>query len=428
MLINPAKGFDASLHLPGDKSIAHRLVLISLLLKGSLDISNLPEGSDVLTSLSLVEKLGIKVTRKSDRLLLSNADLAPVQENQFCELDCMNSGTSARLLAGILAAKPGSYVITGDESLRRRPMLRVVTPLASMGAEISCTSDGTLPILISGKKNLHAIQYNNQVGSAQIKSAVLLAGLSASGITQVQETRSSRDHTERLLKKLGAEINVSDGRTSIEGPVSLQGSYSFSIPGDISSAAFFLVAAALFPGSRLEVIDVCLNPGRIKFLEVLRRMGAAVEIKVSENDWEPRGTVTIKGGPLKGTNIGAEEIPALVDELPVLAVAMAFAQGNSRVTGASELRHKESDRIANLVSQFRKTGISCQEHTDGFSITGSDEILVQAELDPNNDHRLAMAFAILACRSTNGQILKNPDCVKISFPDFFTRLKSFIHG
>lgn len=424
MLIRPVTGFNGSLCLPGDKSISHRLVLISLLLDGSLNLGNLAGGADVLTSLNLVEKLGVTISHDADRVLLSKKVAAHHDDKSAIELDCRNSGTTARLLAAILAARPGQYRLIGDKSLSSRPMGRVVEPLARMGAAIECEGGSTLPMLVTGRDHLEPIEFTNRVGSAQVKSAILLAGLRARGETRILEPLPSRDHTERLLLQLGAGISVSDGDIRLAGPFELSGDHSFDIPGDISSGAFFLAAAAIFPGSCVEIKNVSLNPGRIRFLEVLRRMGAEVSVKPANTAWEPCGSVTVAGRQLISTVIGAEDIPALVDELPVLAVAMAFAQGRSLVTGATELRHKESDRIGNLITQFRKAGIICEEFADGFSIDGCREVSCQAELDPADDHRMAMAFAILACRSKNGLILKNPDCVKISFPDFFTRLKT----
>lgn len=452
MLLKPATSFTGRLCLPGDKSVSHRLVLISLLLNGSLRLRNLSDCADVATSLKIVETLGVKIDRSGDELLLHGfsgpqwshglqtiegleglgGNHLEAQQNVAIELDCGNSGTTARLLAGILAARPGKYRLIGDASLSGRPMRRVVEPLASMSAEILCEYSETLPLIITGKKLLNPCSYTNHRGSAQIKSALLLAALRAAGETTIFEPIPSRDHTERLLAALGAPITFSPGTATLAGPVDLRGDHSFDIPGDISSAAFFAAAAAVFPGSCAEISNVLLNPHRTRYLEILKKMGAEVSITPTDNSYnsllEPCGKVRIEGRTLSGITIDAAEIPALIDELPALAVVMAFAHGQSMVTGASELRHKETDRISNLIDQFKAAGIKCHELPDGFCIAGGSDVSVVTELNPSGDHRLAMAFAILACRSKNGLILTDPDCVKISFPDFFKHLKTCIQG
>jgi len=427
MFLEPARQIAGSLRFPGDKSISHRLVLISLLLDGSLELTNLSDCVDVATSLKLVEKLGIAVRRDNNAVRLKSRQQAITEFSTPVELDCGNSGTTARLLAGVLAGQPGSYLLTGDASLSRRPMLRVVEPLRQRGAKIECADAGTLPIRINGQPTLTPAAFFNRHSSAQVKSALLLAGLRATGSTVIEEPFSSRDHTERLLSFLGADISQAENRISLNGPFRLAGAFSFTIPGDVSSAAFFAVAAATFPGSRIELKNILLNPGRTGFFNVLKRMGTGVSFN-EQNDRqnEPVGTAVITGGTLHGVEIVAAEIPSLIDELPALAVAMAFANGPSQVTGASELRRKETDRISNLISQLQKAGVKCQELPDGFRIEGNSRLTEVIAMEPADDHRLAMAFAILACRSEKGLFIKNPDCVKISFPDFFNCLQNCV--
>jgi len=429
MFLEPARQIAGSLSFPGDKSISHRLVLISLLLEGSLELINPSDCLDVGTSLKLVEKLGIEVLCDKKVIRLQNRQQTAAGFSTPVELDCGNSGTTARLLAGILAGRPGSYLLTGDASLSRRPMLRVVEPLRQMGAEIESSDAGTLPVRISGRQTLTPTAFFNRHSSAQVKSALLFAGLQACGDTVIEEPFVSRDHTERLLKFLGADITQNGGKICLNGPFRLTGDYSFNIPGDVSSAAFFAVAAAIFPGSCIELKNLLLNPGRTGFFNVLKRMGTGVTFREqTEIQQEPAGTATIAGGALHGVEISPAEIPSLIDELPALAIAMAFADGPSQVTGAAELRRKETDRISSLISQLQKAGVKCQELPDGFYIAGGSRLPEAIEVDPADDHRLAMAFAILARRSEKGLFIKNPDCVKISFPDFFKYLQNCTNG
>ena len=435
------------LHFPGDKSIAHRLVLLSLLVNKKILINNLPDSKDVRSSLDIVKTLGVEV---GIREYEKNIELKPLNKKDFGKeeivLDCGDSGTTARLLCGILANLKGKFKLIGDESLSKRPMERVVRPLADlMGLKISST-DGHLPIYIEANGKTKAADFFNQTGSAQVKSAVLFAGMAAEGKTIVSEKILSRDHTERLLyylqlfqhNKMSNKIygggqpacstlfssaipqvnrhcepkvwqsNISDDRLN------------FSIPGDISSAAYFIILY-LITRKSLKIENVLLNPTRTGFISVLRRMGADIEVQIKEDIWEPVGDIIVKGGNLKATEILADEIPSLIDELPILAVAMTFAKGKSRVSGAKELRVKESDRISCLISQLKKAGVDCCEFDDGYEISGKSEI-VSTELDSFNDHRLAMSFAILSKCSKADIKVKDRDSVSISFPEFYNYL------
>lgn len=421
--IFPVRSIQGECLLDGDKSISHRLVLLSIFNRGRISISNLAGGEDVLTSLNAAQTLGVGKMKKGTEIELFQK-LPPEHNYGYTEIDCGNSGTTARLLSGILCGLNGKFSLTGDTSLSNRPMARIIEPLKSMNAEISGRTGKFLPIEITGKTFLNPIIFENRKSSAQVKSAVLLAGMRANGRTTVLESVKSRDHTELLLKTAGLPVNINNDSVSIIGPQHLNFSKRFVVPGDPSSAAFLAVAAAIIPGSSIKFANLLLNPSRIAFLKILEAMGAGVVITVKNKNWETSGTVEITGGSLNPVIINQKDIPSLIDELPALAIAMAFAQGDSRVSGASELRVKETDRIGNLVSQLKLAGIQCDESKDGFVISGNREIEGGIVLDPYNDHRLAMAFSLLGLKSRNGVIIKNSHCVKISFPDFFEKLSS----
>ncbi|OGK07800.1 MAG: 3-phosphoshikimate 1-carboxyvinyltransferase [Candidatus Riflebacteria bacterium GWC2_50_8] len=418
MHIAAAASLGGELEFAGDKSISHRLVLISLLNKGQIEITNLSPCEDVKRSLRAVEQLGVTVSWKKRSVLLQNPGSLARQGHY--QIDCGNSGTTARLLTGILAGQPGFYRLIGDESLSRRPMQRIIEPLNAMNANISACDN--LPIEIAGSRSLRAVDFNNRTGSAQVKSAVILAALQAFGETSIFEQRSGRDHTERMLSRLNMPLNVTSDGITIKGPAELTGDYHFDVPGDISSAAFFAVAASILPDSQLMLKNVLLNHTRTGFIKVLQRMGARIDTHEIAGAWEPHGNISIKSARLNATSIDADEVPSLIDELPILAVAMAFANGTSRVTGAGELRYKETDRIRDLISQLKTAGVDCRQFEDGFEITGPTVIDRAVCLDSFNDHRLAMSFAVMALNSSEGIDIKNTDCIDISFPEFFATL------
>jgi len=420
MRIAPAASIGGRLRFPGDKSISHRLVLLSLLNQGEIEITGLSDGADVKSSLAAVEQLGVKVKQIGNVTLLQNCGIF-ARHGHF-NIDCGNSGTTARLLAGILAGQPGFYRLFGDASLSRRPMRRVIEPLNEMNANISTGPDDCLPLEISGSKALRAASLINHTGSAQVKSAIMLAALQAYGETSISESISGRDHSERLFSRLNLPIMLDRNGVKIKGPARLSGNHRFSVPGDISSAAFFAVAASIVANSRLTLENVLLNPSRTGFIEVLRRMGASLKTSITSETWEPCGNIVVESAELHATNIEATEIPLLIDELPILAIAMVYARGRSRVTGARELRYKETDRIRDLVCQLKLAGVSCHELEDGFEICGCGSLDRQATLDSCNDHRLAMSFAIMALGSDKGLELNNTDCIDVSLPKFFTLL------
>lgn len=397
-----------SLTFPGDKSIAHRLVLYSLLTSKKLIVNNLPNSKDVKTSLNIVKKLGVEIDYKTQNNIQTTI-LKGLKKKSFKNeiiLDCENSGTTARLLCGILCNLCGKFKLIGDNSLSKRPMQRVVKPLADLiGVKIQCT-DGHLPIILETNSKTKPVDFYNETGSAQVKSAILFAGLANKGTTKITEKVPSRDHTERLLKY----INNQNGNKLY-----------FSIPGDISSAAYFAVLAAITK-NKILFKNILLNPLRTGFLQVLKRMGTIIKEETIEDKWEPIGNLLIEGKDLHATDISEDEIPSLIDELPILAIAMSYATGTSHVSGASELRVKESDRISGLISQLKKAGVICEEKPDGFEITGGNQIS-DAELDSFNDHRLAMSFAILQHCSKVELNIKGKESANISFPEFYDYLK-----
>lgn len=416
--IRPIKHISSALTPPGDKSISHRAVLCTALATGESRVRGLSLGADVLSSLHCMESLGVKFVRQDNELIVYSKGLGGF-EQPIAPLDCGNSGTTMRLLAGILATSQVSSVLVGDYSLSRRPMMRVVEPLAAMGAQIIATSSGTAPLKITGRQ-LRGVSWAPAVASAQVKSAILLAGVAAEGVTHVQERHATRDHTERMLRALGFKVLSQEGTISITGGT-VPAAVDINVPGDISSAAFFLVLAALLPGSTMRIENVGLNDGRIGCLEVLKQMGADVQINVEVDDFEPMGTIELKARDLRGFEISGALVPRLIDEIPILAVAACIAHGRSIVRDAAELRAKESDRISLLLKELSKMGARCTELPDGFVIEGG--AFSGAVVDSHNDHRLAMALSIAGCVASGATVVQNAECVDISYPEFWRDLE-----
>ncbi|HNS35677.1 MAG TPA: 3-phosphoshikimate 1-carboxyvinyltransferase, partial [Mesotoga sp.] len=335
-------------------------------------------------------------------------------------LYCGNSGTTARLMAGVLSGKRGTHILFGDESLSVRPMRRVIAPLKEMGARISARQeDSLLPMCIAGGE-LNGCDHSLSVASAQVKSAILLAGIQAEGVTTVTEPHCSRDHTERLLQSMGARISVSEKRVEVERSELLP--VRFSIPGDISSAAFLIALAVLHENGKLTIRNVGLNGGRTGFLRLLISMGADIELEVEESSPEPVGTIVARPSRLRGVEVGSALIPSMIDELPLIALAGAFAEGTTTVRGAGELRKKESDRISVTVQNFRRIGVEIHEYEDGFSIEGPQRIM-GGKVDSYGDHRIAMLFSIAGLLSEEGVEITNTEAVGVSFPGFFQTLE-----
>ena len=407
------------LEFPGDKSIAHRAVLLGALAEGTQVIEGLPRGADVRASLAAVAALGADVEERGGATCVRGAGAA-FGSSGPAVVDCANSGTTMRLLAGMLAGGTRAIVLDGDPSLRRRPMERVAAPLRALGAVVETTA-GCPPVRITPGR-LRGIEWTLPVASAQVKSAILLAALRASGETVVREPHATRDHTERMLGAMGVEVDRRGAAVAVRGGQGLRATH-LSLPGDPSSAAFFAVAAALVPGSRLVLRDLCLNPTRDGFVRILRRMGADIERRGErEACGEPRADLQVSAGPLVGTAIGADEVPAAVDELPILAVAAACAAGETSITGAEELRVKESDRLEAL-GQLSALGVDVTVRPDGLLIRGAAPgALRSARVSAHGDHRIAMAFAVLALRVPGGIEIEDAGAVDVSFPGFFDRL------
>jgi len=418
--VRPAGGaLRGECRVPGDKSIGHRALLLGALADGATLVRGFPGGADVRATLGAIRTLGARAAWSGDEVRIDGAGLALGAAGPVT-IDCANSGTTMRLGAGLAAGHAGEVTLDGDASLRRRPMERIAAPLRAMGARVE-TSDGRPPLRVVGGR-LHAVEWTLPVASAQVKSAVLLAGLRAEGVTRVREPLRSRDHTERMLVHMGVRLETHPDGLALAGGQRLRGA-EIPLPGDPSSAAFLVVAALLVPGSVLAVRDVGLNPTRTGALAILCRMGAAITVENRrEEAGEPRGDLVVRGGALSATTIGADEVPAAIDELPILAVAAAFAAGETRISGAAELRVKESDRLAAL-EQLRGLGVPLETSPDGLVVAGrGDRVLASGRVATHGDHRIAMAFAVAALRAPGGIVLDDPTCVEVSFPGFFDRL------
>ncbi len=416
--------FRGTLRVPGDKSISHRAALFAALAQGTSDLQGFPDGADNRSTLSVLRALGVFVEEPAPGHLRVHGRGPAALRPPAAPLDCGNSGTTARLLAGLLAGAGLPAELTGDASLRRRPMARVAEPLQTLGAAVTAAGPGgTLPLRVAAAP-LHAATVLLPVASAQLKSAVLLAALGAPGTTRVEEPGRSRDHTERMLRGMGAPLRCGPGWAELDGPCTALHPLALRIPGDPSSAAFFAVLAAARPGSRVALQDLLLNDTRIGFVEALRAMGASVEVRDRRQEaGEPVGTLLIRGGTLRGVILGASDVPALIDELPVLAVAMALAKGPSTLTGAAELRVKESDRIAAVVQGLQAMGAVAEERPDGFEIAGSST-LHGATIATHHDHRLVMAFAVAGALAQGTTRVEGAEAAAISYPSFAADLRA----
>lgn len=409
---------------PGDKSISHRAALIASLALGRSVLHHVAPGEDCRRTLDVLEHLGIEVTRKGDSVEIEGRGYFGLRAPAG-DLDAGNSGTTIRLACGLLAGQDFDSRITGDESLRRRPMRRVIVPLEKMGASFS-SDDGRAPIMIHGGRVLRGIEYTLPVPSAQVKSAVLLAGLHAEGKTRVEEPLPSRNHTELLLRRMGASIELGANVITIEPQSALRGT-ELRIPGDVSSAAFFIAAASFLPGSELVVENVGLNPTRTAFLGVLKNMGArvAVEELAADDDVEPVGTVRVQGTSLSGTEIPAEWVPSLIDEIPALMVAALFAEGVTSLRGAEELRVKESDRLNALAEGLAALGATVEVFADGIRVGGGTRAR-GARLQSFGDHRMAMAWAIASLGIDEPCEIQGREIVDVSFPTFWRELERLV--
>ncbi|MGE0453552.1 MAG: 3-phosphoshikimate 1-carboxyvinyltransferase [Vicinamibacteria bacterium] len=419
MTITPARKFHGRFRLPGDKSISHRAAILAALAEGRSRLSNFASAADCASTLACLRALGVAVEHAGSEVTIEGRGLAGLCAPE-APLDAGNSGSTLRMLAGVAATRPFRSVLTGDASLRRRPVERVAAPLRAMGARLE-SSDGRPPLAVFGGA-LHGVEWRPEVASAQVKTAVLLAGLGASGETSVVEPQPTRDHTERLLPVFGVPVLRGGARVGVRGGSRLSPA-SFAVPGDASSAAFLVVAALLLPDSEVVLEDVLLNPGRLAFLEVLREMGADIRVEATgERAGEAVGRIQARSSRLRGVAIPEALVPALIDEVPALAAAACAAEGVFSLSGARELRVKESDRIAALAEGLAALGAAVEERPDGLRIEGGRR-LRGALLRSHGDHRIAMALSVLALTAEGPSEIEGAACAAVSFPEFFDVLE-----
>ena len=416
MEIKKQTNLKGTLTVPGDKSISHRAVMFGSLARGTTRISHFLEGADCLSTISCFRKMGIEIDRNKDEILVHGRGLhgltAPTEI-----LDVGNSGTTTRLISGILAGQTFTSELDGDDSIRTRPMKRIMTPLASMGADITSRLDnGCAPLIIHGRP-LHAAHYDSPVASAQVKSCVLLAGMYADGITSVTEPFLSRNHTEIMLNYFGAEI-TSEGTTASIRPEPVLEGRDIQVPGDISSAAYFIAAGLLTPGSEILLKNVGINPTRAGIIKVCMDMGADITLLNESTEGEPTADLLIRTSSLKGTTIEGSIIPTLIDEIPVIAIMAAFAEGTTIIRDAAELKVKETNRIDTVVQNLRAMGGTVTPTDDGMIIEGTGA-LKGAHINSHLDHRIAMAFAIAGLVAEGDTVIGDSQCVDVSYPAFF---------
>jgi len=422
VVIRPAKNLSGSVRLPGDKSISHRYAMLGGIAEGATRLENFSTGADCASTLGCLRALGVKCQRNEGSVVIQGSG-AKLQA-PTAPLDCGNSGSTIRMLSGILAGQEFTSELGGDESLSRRPMARIIKPLEMMGAKIEAGDGGRPPLRVTGAR-LKAIDYKLPVASAQVKTSLLFAGLYADGTTRIEEPIQTRDHGELALQAFGAQIDRRMREVSIEGGQLLHGIEAM-VPGDISSAAFFLCAAGLFPDSQLSVPGLLLNPTRARLLDVLIGLGLRIKMsELEEHYGELIGTLLVQGGNLKGTRVSGGDAAALIDEIPVLAAIAPYTADGIEIRDARELRVKESDRIASVATNLRLMGAEVEEFDDGLRIPGGQK-LHGALLDSFGDHRIAMAFAVAALRAEGETEITGADAAVISYPEFFNTLESLL--
>jgi 3-phosphoshikimate 1-carboxyvinyltransferase len=415
--IEPAPSIRGHFRLPGDKSISHRAALFGALADGATRVHNYSSAADCGSTLECLRALGVRLHREGGEVTVEGQG-PEAWKPPAGDLDAGNSGTTLRLLAGALAGRPFRTVLTGDESLRRRPVERVAAPLRAMGATAT-TTDGRPPLTIEGG-GLRGLTWESPVASAQVKTAVLLAGLQAEGVTTVREPAPSRDHTERMLPVFGAPVERGELTATVRGGTRLRAA-EITVPGDASSAAFLVVAALVLPDSEVRLDGVLLSPTRTAFLEILRTMGGRVETRLESTDPEPVGSIVASSSTLRGTTVDPAVVASLIDEVPALAVAACRAEGTFTLTDARELRVKESDRIATVVEGLGRLGARVRELPDGLVVEGGAP-LRGARVRSHGDHRIAMALAVAALAADGPTEIDGADCVNVSFPEFFSLL------
>jgi 3-phosphoshikimate 1-carboxyvinyltransferase len=418
--ISPGGSVSGVVELPGDKSISHRYAILAALAQGRSEISNYSPAADCRSTLGCLRKLGVEIEARKEHVRIQGAGLDGLKAPSRV-LDAENSGTTMRMLAGVLAGQPFVSTITGDASLRRRPMRRVVEPLRQMGAKIQGRDGDVAPLEITGGP-LQAIDYSLPVPSAQVKSAILLAGLFADGVTTVRESVRTRDHTELALREFGATIEVTKGAARIHPRPFLQAK-RLTVPGDLSAAVFLMGAALVLPSSSLTLHNVGLNPTRARVLDFLISIGAPIHVASLQMRAELAGNISVKHAPLAGGNVSGAHVAEMIDELPMLAALGPFTENGIEIRHAQELRVKESDRIAALAEGLRRMGASVEEFPDGLRVEGkSSGKLRGAKIEAHGDHRIAMALAVAALGAEGNTVIRDADCVEVSFPDFFAVL------
>ncbi len=422
MIFTRTQSLQGILTVPGDKSISHRCIMLGALAEGTTEVHGFLQGADCLSSIACFEKMGVTIDNSGELVRIHGLGLHHLKSPSDI-LDVGNSGTTTRLMSGILAAQPFTSMIDGDASIRKRPMKRIMTPLAQMGASItSLEGNDCAPLRIEGR-SLHGIHYQSPVASAQVKSAILLAGLYAEGETSVTEPYVSRNHTELMFEAFGVPIHC-EGTTVTVQPVSSLLAQNISVPGDISSAAYFLVAGLITPNSCITIQNVGINPTRDGILEVCRAMGAKLTMEnVKASVGEPTADITVSTSSLHGTTIEGALIPKLIDELPIIAVLACFAEGTTVIKDAQELKVKESNRIDVMVTNLSAMGADIEATDDGMIIHGGKP-LHGAVIDSHLDHRIAMSFAIAGMNADGNTEILGADCVNISYPDFYSHLSS----
>lgn len=410
---------EGEIRVPGDKSISHRSLILASIAEGESKIEGLLEAEDCLSTMGIMRDLGIEIKKeKPGSYRVKGRGLNGLEEADNV-LDCGNSGTSMRLLAGLLASQDFYSVLTGDHSLRKRPMQRIIGPLSRMGAQIWSRRDGLAPLSIRGQK-LSGMEYKLPVASAQLKSSILLAALKTEEETIIIEPAVSRDHTERMLIGAGIDLEIDGDRITLKKAKERKlKAFNIKVPGDISSAAFFITAALIAEEGELLIKNVGLNHTRSGFLEVVEAMGGKIELlNQKDQGGEPTADILVKASDLKGTKVGGEIIPRLIDEIPIISVLAAFAEGETVIKDAEELRVKETDRIAAVVKEFKKLGIEIEEHEDGMVIAGSAEVEGGINVKSYHDHRIAMSLAVLGLKSQKGITIEGSEIINTSFPGF----------
>lgn len=425
--INPARSLRGSIAVPGDKSVSHRCLILSSLAEGKSSIQNLLLADDVLATMRILTQLGVKMSHQPGELV--SGDTLTVEGEGFSSLkksneilDCGNSGTTMRLMLGLLSACPFESTLTGDESLNKRPMDRVIKPLEMAGASFKVENKGGRRLIsVRGNSKLKGISYKMPVASAQVKSALLLAGLKGGAEVSVIEPAATRDHTERLITAMGVSVEKNKNEIKLKSKSALKPLH-VTVPGDFSSAAFFIVGALIVPDSEVKIDFVGMNPTRAGFVNVLKDMGGNIEVRNERVvSGEPVADLLAKTSKLSAKNIGGEIVPQIIDEIPIFSVAASLASGTSTVSGAEELRVKESDRIAALAEELKKFGVSIEEKKDGFAVSGSQKFR-SGIFESHGDHRIAMSLAVAALLCQKPSEIRNVDCVTTSFPDFFKKL------